>query len=71
MANDYKEDLDNIDFNNYKGIYFGDDTKKYTCPHSGAHFQFQDMCIRMLKLADKRNNYEKYIDDKYGNDPNY
>lgn len=23
---------------NYKGIYFGDDTQKFQCPETGAHF---------------------------------
>ena len=32
-------DVDDIDPNNFKGIYFGDDpNKKYTCPETGAHF---------------------------------
>jgi hypothetical protein len=58
-----EEDLDDIDFGNYKGIYFGDDAnKKYTCPDSGAHFKFSDMCQRMIKIHEKRQAYEKYID---------
>jgi hypothetical protein len=32
---------------NYKGIYFGDDTKKYECPETGAHFEFNDMVGRL------------------------
>ena len=33
------------DLMNYKGIYFNDDpNSKFTCPETGAHFQFRDMC---------------------------
>ena len=33
---------------NYKGIYFEDDpNNKYTCPKTGAHFEFTDMCGRL------------------------
>lgn len=57
MANNdnYEEDLDNINFGDYKGIYFDQqDNNKYTCPKSGAHFKFTDMCARMTKVQDKR-----------------
>ena len=37
---------------NYKGIYFNDDqNSKYTCPVTGAHFEFKDMCNRMKKVV--------------------
>lgn len=29
--------------NNYKGIYFDQDTEKYTCPRTGAHFRFDEL----------------------------
>ena len=34
---------------NYKGIYAdnNEDEAKYTCPVTGAHFEFNDMCRRM------------------------
>ena len=36
------------DLMNYKGIYFNDDpNSKFTCPETGAHFQFRDMCQRL------------------------
>ena len=36
---------------NYKGIYFDDDQgAKYTCPKTGAHFEFNDMCKRMKTI---------------------
>lgn len=28
------------DLINYKGIYFDDDKEKYSCPITGAHFEF-------------------------------
>ena len=37
-------EVDDIDFNNFKGIYFQDDpNKKYTYPEIGAHFEFFDL----------------------------
>jgi hypothetical protein len=38
-----------MNLNNYKGIYFDDDNEKYTCPVTGAHFRFEEMC----RLLDK------------------
>ena len=35
------------DLNNYKGIYFNTDNEKYTCPVTGAHFRFADLCNRL------------------------
>jgi hypothetical protein len=44
------------DLINYKGIYFNDDTgQKYTCPETGAHFEFNDMCRRLNRIMQKRN----------------
>lgn len=40
---------------NYKGIYFNDDpNSKYTCPETGAHFKFTDMCSRLNQILKKR-----------------
>jgi hypothetical protein len=47
---------------NYKGIYFGDDTKKYECPETGAHFEFNDMIGRLTQLKELR----KKIDIQLG-----
>lgn len=44
---------------NYKGIYFDDEnTQKYTCPKTGSHFEFHDMCRRIKKVQAKRQQYE-------------
>jgi hypothetical protein len=33
---------------NYKGIYMEEGSgDKYTCPITGAHFEFRDMCLRI------------------------
>ena len=34
---------------NYKGIYAenNEDEAKYTCPVTGAHFEYNDMCRRI------------------------
>jgi hypothetical protein len=39
---------------NYKGIFY-DETEeeagqKYTCPHTGAHFEFTDMSKRLSQV---------------------
>jgi hypothetical protein len=40
---------------NYKGIYFAEnDEAKYTCPVTGAHFEFMDMCRRLKLLQQQR-----------------
>ncbi len=47
----YEEDLDQIDFNNYKGMFFGDDPgQKYQDKVTGAHFEYHDMCKRLRRL---------------------
>lgn len=56
------EDVDDINFQNYKGIYANDDSgQKYQCPETGAHFEFKDLCRRMNKILDTRlKDWEKY-----------
>lgn len=40
-------------------MYFNDDgNTKYTCPVTGAHFEFKDMCARMVKVQQWRKVYE-------------
>lgn len=47
---------------NYKGIYFEDDpNNKYTCPKTGAHFEFNDMCNRLGQVIKWRKVYEQKI----------
>lgn len=53
------DDIDNIDFNNYKGIYADDDAgQKYTCPETGAHFEPKDLCKRIYRVVEKRKPHE-------------
>eukprot|EP00347_Sterkiella_histriomuscorum_P023853 403333160 len=55
-------DVDDIDFENFKGIYFGDDpNKKYTCPVTGAHFEYYDLCKRMISLKELRVKIDKEL----------
>ena len=55
LEDDYEEDLDDIDYGNYKGIYFNDDaSKKYQDPETGAHFDHHDICMRLTRIAEKR-----------------
>ena len=42
------------DLINYKGIYYEDDTKKYICPETGAHFEYLDMFRRLKKILVER-----------------
>lgn len=47
---------------NYKGIYFNDDpNNKYTCPRTGAHFEFDNMCGRLNTVIKWRKIYEMKI----------
>jgi len=61
MADD--SDVDNEGgLMNYKGIYFNDDpNSKYTCPQTGAHFEFNDMCGRLGDIIKWRKIYEQKI----------
>jgi hypothetical protein len=53
------DDLDDIDFENYKGIFFQDEPgKKYQDEETGAHFEYEDMCKRMLEIANARKQRE-------------
>ncbi|CDW75126.1 UNKNOWN [Stylonychia lemnae] len=55
-------DVDNIDFKNFKGIYFNDDpNRKFQCPDTGAHFEYFDLCKRLVKLKDLRIKIDKEL----------
>ena len=44
-------DIDNLDFDNFKGIYFDEDpNRKYQDPDTGCHFEYYDLCKRLSKL---------------------
>ena len=51
-----------MDFNNFKGIYYGDKLEKYQDPETGCHFRYKDLCRRMMELREKR----KVLDVKLG-----
>ena len=54
------DDIDNVDFANYKGIYAEEDNDtKYTCPVTGAHFEFKDICKRLNKVLLYRKRLEE------------
>ena len=40
-----------------------DEEDRYTCPVTGAHFEFTDMCKRLTSVRNKRAQYEKKIGD--------
>ena len=55
-------DVDDIDFQNFKGIYFNDDpNRKYQDPETGCHFEYGDLCKRMLKLKELRKKIDKEL----------
>jgi len=61
--NKQDSDIDNLDFDNFKGIYFDEDpNRKYQDPDTGCHFEYYDLCKRLAKLKDQR----KIIDRELG-----
>ncbi len=64
-----KRQDDKVDLTNYKGIYFGDDTSKFTDDKTGAHFDYQDMCKRLMKAGDERKRKDEAWESKYGPAP--
>ena len=43
--------IDDINFDNFKGIYFEDDpNRKFQDPETGCHFEYKDLCKRLSKL---------------------
>jgi len=61
-----ESDIDEIDFNNFKGIYIDEDpNRKYQDPETGCHFEYYDLCKRMAKLKTLR----KKLDEQLGLPP--
>ena len=59
----YEEDLDNVELNNYKGMFFNEDPgQKFQDEKTGAHFDFNEMCKRLFQL--KKMSPEEYITAK-------
>ena len=55
-------DVDDLDFNNFKGIYFNDDpNRKYQDPVSGCHFEYLDLCKRLIALKSLRREIDKEL----------
>lgn len=50
-----EEEGDDVDVNNYKGIYFGDNAEKFQDEVTGAHFDFSDMCNRLSTYNERLN----------------
>ena len=55
-------DIDDVDFDDFKGIYYGDKTEKYQDPVTGCHFRYSDLCERLIRLKQQR----KIIDKRLG-----
>ena len=43
-----------FDLLNFKGMFFEQEHQKYTCPHSGAHFEPKDLCRRLNLVNNER-----------------
>ena len=62
MADDSDSGADGGNLMNYKGIYHNEDpNSKYTCPTTGAHFEFGNMCGRLNTVIKWRKVYEHKI----------
>ena len=65
-AKDEDSDIDNLDFDNFKGIYFDEDpNRKYQDPDTGCHFELNDLIKRLKKLKALR----KRLDEQLGLPP--
>jgi len=65
IPDEYRDEIDDIDVLNYKGIFYGDDSdSKIQDEVTGAHFMYHDMCMRlhlvkreMIKKGDKKKEF--------------
>ncbi len=54
--------MDDLDFDNFKGIYFNDDpNRKYQDPETGCHFEYIDLCKRLISLKKLRKEIDKEL----------
>ena len=59
---DGDSDIDDIDPENFKGIYFNEDpNRKYQDPETGCHFEYYDLCKRLSKLKEQRKILDKEL----------
>lgn len=66
VEKDGDSDIDNLDFQNFKGIYFEEDpNRKYQDPDTGCHFEYNDLIKRLKKLKSLR----KRLDEQLGLPP--
>lgn len=62
VQRDVDSDIDNLDFNNFKGIYFDEDpNRKYQDPETGCHFEYYDLCKRLAKLKQLRRKLDEQL----------
>jgi len=58
----YDEDLDQIDFNNYKGMFYNDEPgNKFQDEKTGAHFEYHDMCRRLLRAQKELMHFNRPV----------
>jgi hypothetical protein len=61
-----KEDDSNegIDYHNFKGVHYAEQSEKFMDPDNGAHFEFDEACKR-LTFAQETNSTFVRKDDPY------
>ena len=53
-----------VDLTKYKGIYYNDDNKKFQDEETGAHFEYHDLCRRLVNLQKWRQKLEDKEQEK-------
>ena len=56
-----ESDIDDLDFDNFKGIHFDDNMEKYHDPDTGCHFEYNDFCRRLQNLKLRRKVLDKRL----------
>jgi len=76
LADLYENDEDNVDLIKYQGIHLmnrqyedgeedlDDQEERYSCPETGSHFEFLEMCRRLKKLQSKRKIVDKALEEE-------
>ena len=58
----YIFEYDDEDYGNYRAIHPGNNDEggglKYSCPDTGAHFEFTDICKRVAMVSKLRDKLE-------------
>ena len=58
LSGEASSDVECGDFQNFKGIYYENESEKYICPETGAHFNFKPLCEILEHIRRKRGDPE-------------